>query len=91
MSKAIQTRDGLEIRLKIENWGKHRLVPRLRDVYMGMQSEGQFKYELRVFRANFTLCPCAKFQPGCASHKVQSSSFISMAGFFLARYRESLF
>lgn len=40
MSKAIQTRDGLEIRLKIENWGKHRLVPRLRDVYMGMQREG---------------------------------------------------
>lgn len=82
MSKAIQTRDGLEIRLKIENWGKHRLVP---------QREGQFKYELRVFRANFTLCPCAKFQPGCASHKVQSSSFISLAGFFLARYRESVF
>ena len=80
-----------KIRLKIENWGKHRLVPRLRDVYMGMQREGQFKYELRVFRANFTLCPCAKFQPGCASHKVQSSSFISLAGFFLARYRESVF
>lgn len=34
MSKAIQTRDGLEIRLKIENWGKHRLVPRLRDVIL---------------------------------------------------------
>lgn len=58
---------------------------------MGMQREGQFKYELRVFRANFTLCPCAKFQPGCASHKVQSSSFISLASFFLARYRESVF